>query len=379
MRKVLATAFVAAFAAACSSGDVAQIDGKFYGASDKMIFLEKLSPSGSTIVDSAKASSNGAFKFKISFTDPATPSFYNIRMAQSFVPLLVKSGERIDLNSVGNIYNNYTVEGSEGSALLRELNQQTITASQQLDSLFQLYEASTDPEINQALGRQYGQQYVEFKRNVIRFVMKNAGSLVSIVPLYQPIFGTKFIFDDPQDILYYQIIADSLESRYPNSPYTKSLRQDVQRAVGTAGMLADTTALKVSDFPEIAMKDAAGKMQKLSDLKGKVILLDFTATSDPKLKILNRELIDTYSKFKDRGFEIFQVSLDASRVDWTNYITDNRIPWISVCDFQGAQSPAAMVYNIQKLPANFLIDRQGNIVGRDLHEQTLESNIEKIL
>ena len=132
-----------------------------------------------------------------------------------------------------------------------------------------------------------------------------------------------------------------------------------------------------ASFPEIAQPDMYGKTQKLSDLEGKVILLHFWSAAIGNSNAFNADLKDIYAKYHDKGFEIYQVGVDTSKALWVNTVQQQQLPWITVCDFQGQDSPAVGAYNVTALPTNYLIDRSGNIVGKDFSGQKLEDAIKK--
>lgn len=361
----------------CVSEEKVIISGQFFGAADRMVYLQEVVPGRQLTLDSAKCDSKGKFKFKVK-VNMEHPSFLNVRMGNSFVPLLVEAGERIKIEAIGNIYVNYTVEGSSGSRLLRQLNSQTVATVQQLDSLSVLYDRETDTQRMQDIGVQYSKTYVSLKRDAITFIVKNSTSLAAVVPLYQPIFGNKFLFDSPSDIAYFRMVADSLSDRYPKSPHVLSLKSDIGRINDMYlrdSLLRVSRDGKAADFIDVKMKDSKGQVRTLSSLAGNVILLDFTSSQDVTLKSINRELVDLYNQYHKQGFEVFQVSLDVYKTQWINTVLGARLPWISVCDFMGGDSPAARSYNITKLPSNFLIDRQGNIVAKDIYGHDLSAAV----
>lgn len=357
----------------CSTGSNISIDGQFHGVSNQNIVLERLSPKGSVVVDSTRTSLDGAFRFKVEPLDE-NPTFYNVRYEGSYVPLLLEPGERVSLDAVGNVYFNYKVSGSEGSARLRELTQLTTRQARSLDSISRLYESAHDVQQAAQLGRAYGAKYIQLKRSVISFVIQNSTSLVSLVPLYQPLFGQKFIFDEPTDIVYFRAVADSLGVRYPTSPYVQSLRADMQRLDNAAVLDSLFTVGIVEEvaLPEIEAKDPSGQTRRLSDLRGKVVLLEFTSYGPDVLKASNQELIPTYNKYKDQGFEVFQVCVDRDKAVWIRSVLDARLPWISVNDLLGQTSPMLSSFNVRKVPTRLLLDRAGAIVGRDLYDSALE-------
>ena len=122
-----------------------------------------------------------------------------------------------------------------------------------------------------------------------------------------------------------------------------------------------------------------GKKVKLSSIRDKVVLLDFWSAAAPESRLLNAELMQLYRKYAGQGFEVYQVALDESKPLWITAVQEQKLPWISVCDFQGANSPAVRLYNVTSLPANFLIDREGRIVARNLTESQLDARLDELL
>lgn len=377
MRIAMVALVGAMFVSGCAHKNSAKVEGVFHGSVGELVMVEKLSPHGSTIIDTLRTNKDGEFDFEITFEDN-NPAFVNVKLGESFVPLLLTPGEDVTLSSVGNIFNNYLVDGSAGSAKLRELSQLTVQRTRVLDSIIKLYESAADPDRVAELGAEYGRQYVELKRGVIRFVLTNPRSLASIVPLYQPLIGGRYIFDEPSDIAYFRAVADSLAQIYPSSPYVISLQGDLSRADAAIAVdsiinskMAETDAV----LPEITIKDAEGQLRSLSSLKGKVVLLDFTSLVDASFKLRNREFAEVYEKYAGQGFEIFQVCIDTDRASWIAAVVEARLRWISVCDFKGESSPAVRGYNISNIPSNFLIDRSGKIVGKNITPANLEASI----
>lgn len=380
MKKVALALMAIAALTSCDNKNKATINGQFFGAANRNIILEELSPSGGRIADSVRTNSDGKFSFKIDFSDKENPTFYNVRLDNQFAPLLVEGGETVELSALGNIYINYTVAGSKGSELLNQFNRQTVGISLKLDSINQLYNlAATDERIAE-LGREYSREYVKLKQSTISFVMRNASSLVSIVPLYQPTYNGEMLFSDPTDIIYYRAIADSLGQKYPTSPYVNSLRNDIKRVdnVYTMDSIVNQSMLNTLEFPEITMRDATGTIQKLSSLKGKNILLSFTTSTDPKLKALNRELFEIYKKYQDIGLVIFEVSVETDKAAWLRNITDNKFPWIQVSDIQGVNSSALLSYNVKSIPTYFVIDSDGVLADVNIKHADLEKSLEKL-
>lgn len=339
--------------AGCSGSGVTIRGGIAEGGNGKTIVVERVIPSGTRFVDSVKTDRKGNFNLFIE-QKPGVPEFYTLRIATGgSIPLLADAAEKIVVRIADSTAREYTVTGSEGSALVQEAN--GILAQE-------------DP--------------IARKQAAAKFISAHAGSLASIVPLYQTAADGSFVFaDDAADVVYFGMVSDSLGSRYPGSPYAQALAADVQSFanVAAAGRLVAENMDNEVTFPDLDLPDVLGKRRKLSDLNGKVILLSFTASNLPELKILNRELVDVYDKHSAEGFEVYQVSLDMNKAQWIGSVSEQRLPWISVCDLRGGESPAVKLYNVQKIPANFLIDREGNIVRRNLTPKDIESAVAELL
>ena len=139
----------------------------------------------------------------------------------------------------------------------------------------------------------------------------------------------------------------------------------------------DTDKVRSAGIIDLSLRDNKGKERKLSDLKGKVVLLDFhvfATENSPARILLLREL---YNKYHAEGLEIYQVSIDPDEHFWKQQTA--ALPWISVREDNGLQSSSLTFYNVQSIPDFFLIDRGNNIVGRAQNIKDLEQAIKNLL
>ncbi|MBQ2194293.1 MAG: TlpA family protein disulfide reductase, partial [Bacteroidales bacterium] len=133
-------------------------------------------------------------------------------------------------------------------------------------------------------------------------------------------------------------------------------------------------------FPELALPDVEGNIRILSELEGGVIILSFWSVGQEEHKMFNVELAELYRKYHDRGLEVYQVSLDIDKPSWAATVKNQAMPWISVNDGLGLDSPAVIAYNIDHVPSMFVIDREGGIAATDLFDQdALDQLIRKLL
>jgi len=130
---------------------------------------------------------------------------------------------------------------------------------------------------------------------------------------------------------------------------------------------------------EIALPTPTGDTLRLSSFKGKVILLDFWASWCAPCRFANKGMAKIYSKFKDKGFEIYSVSLDNQPIDWLNAIRKDKITWKQVISMGGWSTPTALQWGIVALPTSYLIDQEGRLVAMDLEGKNLEKALKSML
>jgi peroxiredoxin len=133
------------------------------------------------------------------------------------------------------------------------------------------------------------------------------------------------------------------------------------------------------DAPEIALPSANGDTIRLSSLKGKVVLLDFWASWCPPCRASNKQLVKLYPKFKDKGFEIFGVSLDDNKSQWTKAIQKDKVSWMQVNDGGGWDAKTAISWDIRAIPTSYLINKEGKLIATDLDGKELEKALKDIL
>jgi Peroxiredoxin len=376
MRK-LVLLIVAVIALTSCSRNSAKIKGEFTNFGGKTVYLEKLGVGTSEVVDSAVASKDGSFKFKVKFEKDQEPTFYLVKVdGNNFVTLFLERGETLKLTGdAKRLEGTYTVKGSKTSEDIRTLSVLLNSTITSLDSLNQLHANPSD-----SIEYKMGKVFVTCKREFIKYLITNPKSMASIYAIYAQLPGSTNIFGSLDDLNYFKLLSDSLATSYPKSPYVISLKKHYKQMEGDAviGDIMTSKKVETVGIPEISLRNQYGKFIKLSSLKGKVVLLDFWDPANQESLDGNLGLVKLYEKYKSKGFEIYQVSL-ATKAPWIAAVQRQKLQWICVSDFLGSNSPAATVYNVKTIPANFLINRNGDLVGRDLFGNELESQILKAL
>jgi peroxiredoxin len=177
-----------------------------------------------------------------------------------------------------------------------------------------------------------------------------------------------------------RVAASALNTIYPNSGHVKALYQntlDLLREEQNA-KLRQMIQEQGENSPEIVLPNPDGQEIALSSLRGKVVLLQFWSALDRNSRILNEALVEAYGKYKNKGFEIYQVSVDDNRVEWVDAIDQDRLTWINVGDMQGSNQ-AVRAYNIQTVPYNYLLNEEGEVIAQNLKGPGLNRALAQIL
>lgn len=380
--KKLIIAAVAAVALASCSGEKFHVEGNIEGAKDSLLYLENISLQGPVAVDSVRLSDDGSFSFSGDRTD--APEFYRLRIADYSINLAIDSTETVNVKAdYATMTTDYEVSGSEECQKIKQL------ALMQLD----LQERAIALERNYSLSRDAVQDSLNgmieaYKEKVkTQYIFKNPRAASSYFALFQTL-GDYLIFSprtNRDDIKVFAAVATSWDTFYPGAERGKNLHNiaisglQTERIVDAENAKAEASASKVSTagLIDITLTDNKGQERSLSSLAGKVVMLDFHVfgTKESASRILM--LRELYSKYHDRGFEIYQIALNSDEHFWKQQTA--ALPWICVRDADGVESRSVTVYNVQSLPEFFLIDRSNSLVSRSSQIDDLDAAIEKLL
>ncbi len=179
-------------------------------------------------------------------------------------------------------------------------------------------------------------------------------------------------FPKEQNASLHEEVINALYKRYPAHLIVKERYQIMNSPSGRTGIGAMA--------PELAFPDPEGNIRKLSDLRGKVVLLDFWASWCGPCRRESPNVRNVYQKYHDLGFEVFSVSLDRDGNSWKKAIKDDQLVWPNhVSDLKYWSSEAAAIYGVRSIPAMFLLDRDGRIVAKDLRGAALENAVRELL
>lgn len=334
-------------------------------------------------VDSVKVGpKKKSFRFKVKSIQE--PTFYQLKVNSGksrTLILLAESGDEIELNIDINNFSNYQVEGSEGSLRTKMLSDKLNETKAKLDSVNQLIQLSSNEFEKKSFSKEIDQIIEQQRSFSTQFIMDNPMSRASVMAVYQQIGTNQFVFDRLEDVQLLKIVATSLKALYPESGYTKGMLADIKRQEQRIANLALSKMVEQAEaaLPEIALPNIKGDTVKLSSLRGKVILLDFWASFNQTCLLENQEYKSIYTMYHPKGFEIFQVSVDTKKEDWVSRIQSTNLPWINVSELDPSGSYVARIYNVTQIPANYLINRDFEIVGKNLYGKELERKIKELI
>jgi peroxiredoxin len=180
------------------------------------------------------------------------------------------------------------------------------------------------------------------------------------------------MFPREQNLELHSEVIKALQSKYPDNPL-------VAERFAIESKPANPTAIGAI-APDLAFPNPEGKILKLSDLRGKVVLLDFWAAWCRPCRMENPNVVKDYHKYHDKGFEVYSVSLDKDKNSWLKAIQDDGLIWPNhVSDLKYWSSEAAAIYGVTSIPATFLIGKDGRIIAKNLRGEALGNALEELL
>ena len=355
------------------------VEGAITEAKDSVLYLENVGINEIHVVDSAKLGADGDFSFSGEATD--APEFYRLRISDQIINVAIDSTETVTVKAAyPKMATDYEVTGSENCQKIKEL------ALKQMDLqrkaiLISSNEALTVDESNDSILGMIRQYKNDVKT---QYIFPAPAKSYAYFALFQTL-GNMLLFNprtDKDDIKVFAAVATSWDTYYPNAERGANLHniaiegmKNVRISEANNAKTIDVSKIQSAGLIDITLNDNKGRQRSLSELKGKVVLLDFhvfAQNESPARILMLREL---YNKYQAQGFEIYQVSLDSDEHFWKQQT--NALPWISVR--VNDNSTFLTLYNVQAVPEFFLIDRGNNLVGRSQTIKDLEQAIKNLL
>lgn len=362
--KLIALCLVAMAMASCTKK--IKIDVKTGIEGKGMAYLEKVSVDHSEIVDSTEMSRKGKFSFKVA--TPKYPELYRVRTQFGNIMLGIDSAtEEISIAVPDSSFFEAQIEGSEQSADIQRLRKSS-NDLQQLAFKRDISGVESALAKHQAMGEE--------------IILKNTASAAAYYAINQTFKGNNYINPyTKRGLQMWSAVATAYNLYYPEYERSKELKEFVLQAIKMQrGYQLDVDRIlqtaDVANIIDIELPNSREQIVKLSSLTGKIVLIDFSAYAMEQANAHIMFLRELYGKYSNYGFEIYQVSVDPSRLQWLEQ--SRQMPWVCVWDSRSTESPYMLSYNITEIPTFFLMDQEGTIVGRFNHEN-VESAIKSLL
>ena len=354
------------------------VEGAIGNAKDSILYFEHNGLTGFTTVDSVKLDAKGAFSFASDKVN--NPEFYRLRIAGQIINIAIDSTETVKVDAkYPQMATDYSVNGSYENEKIKQLALKQINLQAQCQSLY-----SEQPQAADSLVQQLIQAYkYDVSHN---YIFKEPMKAYSYFALFQYIVvnnEARLIFNpavDPEDNKVFGAVATSWDTYFPNSERgqnlhnitIKGMRDNRIAAANKQNIQIEAEETGVIDLP---LRDNKGNMHHLTDLRGKVVLLDFHAFSLPDSPEYIMQMRELYDKYHAKGLEIYMVSLDENEHFWKESVAT--LPWINVYDNTGISE--AYTSAATATPIIYLIDRSNTVVRNPAQIKNLPKEIEALL
>ena len=328
---------------------------------DRKIYLEWINGRGQAIkVDSMLPNAQKEVNFKGTVIDQGgfyLVNFYDIPNPQK-VLLILEGKEIVDVQAEGiNLPDKPGTFAVKGNTPNFTYMNQLLLISRELESKVAVWNAEIqkNPAAQERIQKEFSLAQAVTMKKIKDLIPLMGTNLVAL-------WATNFLPPD-SEIAILEAVGARFKKERPNHPQVKPFLENLKRLKGVG---------VGSEAPEIALSQPSGERLALSSLRGKYVLIDFWASWCGPCRRENPNVIKTYARFKDKGFEIYGVSLDQDKSAWLKAIDADKLVWKHVSDLQYWNSVAAQAYQVSAIPMTFMLDKEGKVIAKGLRGEALD-------
>ncbi|SHJ66656.1 Peroxiredoxin [Reichenbachiella agariperforans] len=365
MKNTFYTVLISLVIFSCSEKkEGASISGTYENPiTDELVKLELIKNNELAVIDSFYIDKSGKFSSTVLLDEPSflRLNFYN----KHIVNMVLDNDDEVTLlKSEDDIDQPYRIKGSKDTDyiyILTDLKKVFENKIQGLNEEFMTARNENDIEALEAIKAEFMEMQAASTQDIKKEIWKMDNSIAGLL-------ATSFL-DEENEFSFLDSLAKKYNEQLPNSSYTISLQNRVN----------DMRNLAIgSEAPEISLPNPDGDIVKLSSFRGNYVMIDFWAAWCRPCRMENPNVLRMYNTYHDKGFEILGVSLDRKKDAWVEAIEKDQLPWAHVSDLKYFQSEAAATYQINAIPATFLIGPDGKIVAKNLRGPALEAKLKEI-